>query len=80
MRKPLIFFLFFTFSKFECWNSNSGPLWRGGGGGAGVRGLEEGEDVWGAAAAAEHPVPPPAALDALESAAIPYTGLTALVP
>ena len=57
--------------------------------GAGVRGLVLGEEVWGAAPpwatgthqqyAAEHLAPRPAALGALEAAAIPYTGLTALV-
>ena len=59
--------------------------------GAGGRGLEVGEEVWGAAPpwaagthqqyaalAAEHLAPRPAALGALEAAAIPYAGLTAL--
>ena len=57
--------------------------------GAGVRGLVLGEEVWGAEPpwatgthqqyAAEHLAPRPAALGALEAAAISYTGLTALV-
>ena len=59
--------------------------------GAGVRGLEVGEEVWGAAppwargthqqyaaVAAEHLAPRPGALGALEAAAVPYAGLTAL--
>ena len=61
--------------------------------GARVRWLEVGEEVWVAAppwvtgthqqyavAAAGHLAPRPAALGALEAAAIPYTGLTAMVP
>ena len=51
---------------------------------------EMGEEVWGVAPpwattthqqyAAKHLAPRPAALGALEAAAIPYTGLTAMVP
>ena len=64
-----------------------------GGGGGGESEVAGGGEVWGAVppwvtgthqqyavAAAGHLAPRPAALGALEAAAIPYTGLTAMVP